>query len=531
MKLRPGFKKEEFHFQVYYLSLCMLVISMPTSRFMITISLILLGMNWMAGGNFREKFRLFWKNKPALAFSSIYFIHVIGIFWTRDFNFALQNDLLHKLPTLFMPLIFVTSPLPDSKRIRLLLFLFIASVVTASLIGWILSMTREFNDFREISPFIPNIYFSMMLIIAAFHLPALIRQISENRLWILIGWIVSAWLVFFLFYSRSLSGIASLTGVLSFSVVLFMVQHKNTFFKAITGVLFLAFIALGIWMLTDMYNKTHAEIKTNFNSLETHTLHGYPYSHDTLNILRENGHLVYLYIAEGELEESWNQRSDLNFQEKDKLNHELKYTLYRYMASKGLRKDRKGMDSFTENDIKSVEQGVTNFHYLEWPGFYVRLHQMMSGLYVYRKTGYAIPTWSTLTERIDLWRASIVAFGKYPVFGWGTGSITQAMEYGKQKNKSALIGRNMKPHSQYFYTLLSMGLFGLVSSFLLFSYFVMKSGVYKFFYFWILILVFGINFIGNNSIESQLGQNLFVFFALYYSYFYPQIKIKQNSVY
>ncbi|MCK7538609.1 MAG: hypothetical protein MZV63_50445 [Marinilabiliales bacterium] len=34
---------------------------------------------------------------------------------------------------------------------------------------------------------------------------------------------------------------------------------------------------------------------------------GNHYLHDTLNIIRENGNLVYLYIADEELREAWNE--------------------------------------------------------------------------------------------------------------------------------------------------------------------------------------------------------------------------------
>jgi hypothetical protein len=522
--------KAEFHFRVYYLSLCLLVISLPTSRFMITVSLILLGANWVAEENLREKFRLFWNNRPALAFSFIYVVHLIGLFWTRDLNFALPSDLLHKLPTLFMPLILVSSPLLNAKKIRSLLFLFAAAVMTSALTGWIMSVTRVINDFRETSPFISNIYFSMMVIIAAFYLPELIKQTFNNRIITFAGWFISALLILFLLYSRSLSGIASLAAVSVFALIRIIIYHNNLVIKVLSVIFLITIIGTGLYVVNSIYELTHKEIPSDFGSLDTHSIYGTPYNHDTLNIQRENGHLVYLHIAEKELEEAWNERSKLNFYEKDKLNHELRYTLYRYMASKGLRKDREGLNSLTGKDIQAVERGVTNYKYLEWPGIYIRLHQMMTGLFVYHKTGYINPGWSTLTERMELWKASMVAFKEYPVFGWGTGSIMQAMDYGKQKNNSALIGRDMKPHNQYFYTLLSVGVVGLACILLLFSYFAIKSGVYRFFYFWIMIIVFGIHFIGNNSIESQLGQNLFVFFALYYGYFYPKIYAEGNFI-
>ncbi|MCK7538607.1 MAG: hypothetical protein MZV63_50435 [Marinilabiliales bacterium] len=51
------------------------------------------------------------------------------LLWSEDPGYAFKNDLLHKSPTLFLPLIVATSTLPDRKMTRVILLLFISSVV------------------------------------------------------------------------------------------------------------------------------------------------------------------------------------------------------------------------------------------------------------------------------------------------------------------------------------------------------------------------------------------------------------------
>jgi hypothetical protein len=515
--------RKSVHFWVYYLSLCLLLLSLPSSRFLITLSLIFLLVNWIAEGNFKFRFNAFFNNKPALAFTLIYVLNFVGIFWSENIPYAFNNDLLHKLPMLFMPLVISTSPVPDSRKIRLLLMLFISSVFLVSIAGVAIMFFKQNLDFREASPFIPNIYFCIMLLMAAFQLPILAKQYSNRKYWFYLSLAVSVWFIFFIFYLRSLSGIAALAGVSFFSIIYLVYKHKSKILKLVSAFVFLVFMGYLSWMLVSMYKRAHSETYTNLSTLPKLSELGNYYHHDTINLLRENGNLVYLYIADCELEEAWKIRSNYNFYGADQFGHELRYTLYRYMASKGLTKDKQGINSLTDIDIAAIEKGTTNYLYNNWSGLHIRLHQMMMGVYIYRKSSYQDPTWSTLTERIDLWRASLHAFKKYPLFGWGTGSILNAMNYGLELNGSKLIGKNMKPHNQYIYTLLILGVFGLATFLWLYIYIIIKTKVYKIYIFNVFALIFAIHFLANNSIESQIGQNVFVFFSLFYFFIYPKL--------
>ncbi len=180
MPLLNNLTRKSLHDRVYYGSMCMLVTMMPLSRYMATVSLIVMATNWIAEGRYRERFRHFIADKPAVALSMIYGLNVIGLLWSKDLHFALFNDLLHKLPILILPVIFSTSPVPDARRLRLLLFLFIASVFAVSLIGISNRLLLSNYEFRDASPFIIGVYYSMLLILAAFQLPALIRHTTGN---------------------------------------------------------------------------------------------------------------------------------------------------------------------------------------------------------------------------------------------------------------------------------------------------------------------------------------------------------------
>ena len=96
---------KDIHSKVYFYLLILLAISVPLSRYFMSIAQILLIVNWLVEGNLYEKFKKFFNNKAALVFSSLWLLHVVGLFFTDDFNYAFK-DLRIKLPILILPIIF-----------------------------------------------------------------------------------------------------------------------------------------------------------------------------------------------------------------------------------------------------------------------------------------------------------------------------------------------------------------------------------------------------------------------------------------
>lgn len=286
--------RKSVHLAVYFASLCLFVVSLPSSRYFLTISELILAANWLAEADFKTKFNKLWSDKPAIAFILIYVLNVIGLLWSEDMGYAFKNDLLHKLPTLFMPLIIATSPVPDRKKIRVLLLLFISTVLVVSFIGFFNIAFRSNLFFREASPFIPGLYFGIMLIIAAFQLPLLVKQMTGNKMYFYLSLGISAWLIFFLFYLRALSGVASFVAVLIYLIVVLITKTNSILLKISLPAIFILLAGLAVWPMINIYKQTHAELPTDFSTLSSHTGQGTPYLHDTTTIIRENGNCIYL---------------------------------------------------------------------------------------------------------------------------------------------------------------------------------------------------------------------------------------------
>ena len=147
---------KDIHSKVYFYLLILLAISVPLSRYFMSIAQILLIVNWLVEGNLYEKFKKFFNNKAALVFSSLWLLHVIGLFFTDDFNYAFK-DLRIKLPILIPPIIFSSSKQISKKQFNILLAFFIAAVFSETIISSFLYFKKEFIDIRDIFPFIlPN---------------------------------------------------------------------------------------------------------------------------------------------------------------------------------------------------------------------------------------------------------------------------------------------------------------------------------------------------------------------------------------
>jgi hypothetical protein len=106
---------------------------------------------------------------PAIVFFSLYVLHLIGLMFTVDFDYALK-DLRIKLPLLVLPIIFTVSEPLNWKKFRMLMLFFVAAVVAGTFISTYILITQDVVNLREISIFISHIRFSLLIGISIFTL-------------------------------------------------------------------------------------------------------------------------------------------------------------------------------------------------------------------------------------------------------------------------------------------------------------------------------------------------------------------------
>ena len=150
--------------QAYLLGLLMVAVGLTLSPFMMGMSQFWLVLVWLVDGivakDFKQKLSRFWHNKAAVLLVAFYLMHVVGLLWTSDFQYALK-DLRVKLPILVMPFVLSSMEPLDRKRFDFVMLIYVLSVFIATQFSFVSYLRHDYEDVREISHFISHIRFCL----------------------------------------------------------------------------------------------------------------------------------------------------------------------------------------------------------------------------------------------------------------------------------------------------------------------------------------------------------------------------------
>src|SRR5688572_1489290 len=150
--------------EVFYFGLILIVVGLPLSVFLISLAQFILIGSWLLEGDLKNKLNKFLHNTPALLFTSLILLHLLGLLYTTDFNYAL-NDIRIKAPLLVLPLLLSTTKPLSEKRLNTLLYVFVSAVLTGTFISTAVItgfINKEITDIRQASLFISHIRFSLL---------------------------------------------------------------------------------------------------------------------------------------------------------------------------------------------------------------------------------------------------------------------------------------------------------------------------------------------------------------------------------
>ncbi|MCB2219968.1 MAG: O-antigen ligase family protein [Bacteroidetes bacterium] len=497
--------------QLYLLFLLLLVVSLPFARFGMSVAQFgLLGL-WFLEGEFKRKIQDLMHSKAALVLISFYVLHMVGIIYSNDLEYALK-DLRIKLPLLFLPVVFATSPRLRKQNMDLILKVYIVSVLVATLISLYISLTRDIKDFRELSPFISHIRLSLNVCLAFFFTMYFAHKKYQGKIVYQLGLVgISIWLVAFLVMIESATGIIILI-VTGFFLLLYAFILERHITQKIAALVFI--IAIPV-MVTYYLNQTIKQYfvpqNDSLEMIDRETAQGNPYWHDTINQPVENGSRIGLYICEQELRKEWNLRSELDYDGPDKKGQDLKYTLFRYMNSKGLRKDAQGMQQMNSNDIRNVEKGIANVAYTRKFSLKSRLYKIFWEYQVMQQG--LNPGGHSVIQRLEYWKASLGIISDHLIFGVGTGDVRNAFTNEYQSNQTVLAPQYQhRAHNQFLAVFVAFGLIGFicfVTSLIYPPLILRKFFTYHYFVFWITMVI---SMLVEDSLETQVGVTLFAFF-------------------
>lgn len=517
MQLLP----EKIHRKIYLFAILLLAISIPLSKFGMSVSVLLLTGNWLLEGDLKRKFSCFFQNKAALVLASIFIIHVLWLFNTANFSYSL-DDLRTKIPILALAIIFSTTPLITVRQFKTLIFSHIGAVLLATIAGFYIYVTRNIAEIREISPFISHIRLSLNLCLAILSLLYFIVNDKNLNKYLRIGLLLlSIWLFLFLFILQSITGIIILA--VCFFVLLIYYIYKNTkskYHRIILISIFLFIPFLGIWPTYLMvYNYFTPQISDTQN-LEDTTFYGNPYLHDTLGMPVENGKYIGLYINYQELKTAWEERSQLPFDQYDEKGQDTRTTLIRYLNSKNLRKDYKGVWQLSDQDIKNVEKGIANYRFTQFFNPKIRIYKILWEFQNYQKYGNI--QGHSLIQRFELWSAAISIIQKNWVLGTGTGDIPDVFKQELTERNSPLKDTRMRSHNQFLSFFIAFGIFGFLW-FLFALFYPILTQIKRNDYFFVLFLIIVfMSMLTEDTLESQDGLTFFAYFYALFLFQRPQ---------
>lgn len=448
--------------KIYLGLLVAMVIGLPLSKALTSIVSGLLLFNWLLEGQFTAKFQRLKEKKGVILLISIFAVYLLGLFWTSSWEWGI-HDVKIQLPLLIFPLVIGTSAELNYTKVKRIIYAFSAAVVVASLCSiWVLLglSGKQIQDPREMSLFISHIRFALLINISIFALGWYFlnqerKSLLENTL--LVATIV--WLSIFLIVLRSA------TGWVVFLAVLLAVVFRNIFLiKRFTVRLALLIILLSGCVIPVAYtlvvlHQFYSVESIPSGILQERSVKGNLYMHDLSNKEIENGHYTYLYINEDELREAWNRRSRINYDSTTTSGFN-KFVLFRYITSKGLRKDAEGLEKLSADDISNIENGMTNYRFAKSFSFYKRLYQIIWEMDVYQKGGN--PSGHSVSQRLEYYKMALKIINEDFWLGKGTGGYYPAYQEKYDQNKF-FQGHEyrQRSHNMFLSYLIDFGLIGM----------------------------------------------------------------------
>ncbi|HEV7229814.1 MAG TPA: hypothetical protein VGO45_00715, partial [Bacteroidia bacterium] len=254
-----------------------------------SMSIMLLGANWFAEGNYKQRLNSFLHNKAALLVSSVFFMHALGLLWSSDLHYG-WDDVRTKIPLFALPFILSTSTPLSRAHFHLLLGFFAAGVVVSTLISvtaLLGLLPVEIHDIRDISLFVSHIRLSLMICLAVFIFSYFFARNHSLSARILFSLLI-VWLIIFMAILESLTGLSILFVVSAIAGIYYFQSKKSYWSKIVFGIATVLLIGTGIQVYR--IAKTFVKIKPiDPSHLEKITASGNFYENDMGNLVVENG--------------------------------------------------------------------------------------------------------------------------------------------------------------------------------------------------------------------------------------------------
>jgi len=464
-----------------------------------------------AKNNFLLKTKVFLDNKFALLAAGLFLLYLIGIIYKPNWAEAIL-ELKGKLPILGLALIIGSMPLLSHRHKKHIILWFTFSVFVAVLLGYIKFIQNSFTDPRELVLFVSPVRFSLMSCFSIFsvsyyiikdkHLGRNLKMFLCLQLLMILG---------FLFLIESIIGVIILFTLIFVVGFLFIRSLKSILPKVGLSFLILIIPFISLIYLKSIHENFYNVERVSFKKLDSHTIKGEIYKHDTINFGIEDGAFIGLYLAEDELKRAWNNRSDIKYDSKDLKSQPIRKTIIRFLNSKGLRKDEDAISQLSNQEIRHIELGIANINYIHHPGIKTRVSKILFGYGVYK--GTQNPNGNSLMQRLEYWRNSWEIFRKNPWIGVGYTNLPDAFakQYLDSNTKLDLINQ-METHNQYLLVLAGFGFLGFIWFMVCIFAPILLNHHYQNYHYLIFIIIIAVSMFTEDTLQTQVGITFFAFF-------------------
>jgi O-antigen ligase len=181
------------------------------------------------------------------------------------------------------------------------------------------------------------------------------------------------------------------------------------------------------------------------------------------------------------------------------------------MTSKGLRKDADGVMALTGNDIRNIENGMTNYRFENSFSFYKRIYQIIWEVDRYRSGEN--PSGHSVTQRIEYYKMAFKIIRENMWFGKGTGGYYLAYQEQYDQNKFFQDSDyRQRSHNMFLSYWIDFGLIGLC--YVLFAlaapvFLERKTRNYLLMVFLLIVLI---SFLNEDTLNNHDAISFFAFF-------------------
>ncbi len=497
--------------QVHVSALALAAIMLPWSEYLLSNAQFLLIGNWLVEGIVRKdlagRFKRAFTHPAGLVFLSFFGLHAVGLLWTEDMAWGLDLCRI-LLPVLAFTPILVSTPPLNAHELRIILLLGAWSTVASTLVC--LAMKYDVigqGGYRELSVFISHIRLGLLL---CFSIAVFVLMRGRMPWSLFAHGLAVGWCVFFLDRLGSLAGLAILALMGAYGLWRWTSSRKPVIRWAVRSILVLAPLAAGVyinWCVREFFR----EDGTDLARLDERSAGGEAYYHDREQPLRENGHYVWINVADGELQRAWRRRSTRPYLHVDAKGQPLRHTLIRYMASMGLRKDSIGALSLTDEDVRRIESGVPSVVAGRRDPIRARIDQVLYEWDHYRAKGDA--SGHSVAMRYEFLRTGWSIAKANALFGVGTGDTRPAFAAEYDRRHSPLGGNwRRRAHNEYLTLWISFGVLGLLWGLFSWVWPAWRTGAFQRPLFVCWAIIFAVSCVSEDTIETQMGATFFAFF-------------------